>query len=119
MAVLAIIAILAVLGSKGYDYARRQAKVNRALAELGKLNMALAEYRAEYGRYPEQAAPSGFYTLSAIGFLTNTVEGLELVDPWGRAYQYQCTNRYSCRVWSFGPDPDMDADDIDPSKPGP
>lgn len=118
LAVLAIIAILAGLGSKGYDYARRQAKESRALAELEKLNLALAEYRAEFGRYPEQQSPAGFREIPDIDFLTNAVEDIQLFDPWGTAYQYLCTNRYQYRVWSYGQDPETDVDDIDPSKPG-
>lgn len=116
LAVLAIIAILAVVGSKGYDYARRQAKESRAKAELEKLRLALDEFRVEYGRYPEQTTASGFRNLAAIKLLTNSVEGIDLVDPWGRDYQYQCTNRFLYRIWSMGQNADTDADDIEPSK---
>lgn len=54
--------------------------------------------------------------------LSNTVEGVEFVDPWGRPYQYRhaegSQNRFLYSVWSQGQDPEKDSDDIAPSKPG-
>lgn len=110
IAVMAIIAILAGLGAKGYNAARHQAKESRAKAEIEKLRNLLNEYRVEYGRYPA--------TLFDIGPLTNSVEGLEWIDPWGHDYQYLCTNRFLYTIWSEGQDSSTDADNIDPSKLG-
>lgn len=120
LAVMAIIAILAGLGAKGYSLARRQAKEDRAKAELEKLRTALEEYRVEFGAYPEQEQAGSIGNLANIGFLTASVEGIELVDPWGRDYQYERgrgpENRFLYRIWSQGQDADTEKDDIVPSK---
>ncbi len=115
LGVMAIIAILTGLGVKGYSLARRQAKESRAKADIEKIRLALDEFRVEFGRYPEQseAAPP-----PRLDFLTNAVEGLELIDPWGESYRYVCTNRFLYRIWSEGQDADSDADNIEPSKAG-
>lgn len=110
LAVMAIIAILAGLGARGYSLAKRQAKESRAKAGIEKLRNLLNEYRVEYGRYPA--------SLSDIGPLTNSVEGIEWTDPWSNDYQYLCTNRFLYRIWSEGQDAATDDDNIDPSKPG-
>lgn len=112
---MAIIAILAGLGAKGYSLARRQAKESRAKADLEKLRTALNEYRVEYGRYPASENAMEVHALDASGFLTNAVEGVTLTDPWGRAYIYVCSNRFLYRIWSEGPVADSDYDNINPS----
>jgi general secretion pathway protein G len=118
LVVMAIIAILAGLGSKGYSSAKRQAKESRAKVEIEKLRNALNEYRVEYGGYPDQSLSDSFNSLADIDFLTNTVEGIELVDPWGRTYQYLCTNQFIYRIWSEGQNAETDDDNISPSKTG-
>jgi general secretion pathway protein G len=118
LVVMAIIAILAGLGSKGYSLAKRQAKESRAKVEIEKLRNALNEYRVEYGRYPDQSSPASFDALPEINFLTNTVEGIELVDPWGRTYQYLCTNQFIYSIWSDGQNAETKDDNISPSKTG-
>jgi type II secretory pathway pseudopilin PulG len=110
LAVIAIIAILSGLGAKGYSLARRQAKESRAKADIEKLRAALVEYRIEFGAYPTD--------LSNTDFLTHAVEGIEFNDPWGRAYQYECTNRFLYRIWSDGQDDESAADNIEPSNAG-
>ena len=114
LAVMAIVAVLVALGTQGYRHARLQARESQAVAELERLRLALDEFRAEYGRYPEQLSPAGIATLPGIGFLTNAVEGVVLVDPWGRDYQYQCSNRFLYSIWSKGQDAGSDEDDIRP-----
>jgi general secretion pathway protein G len=114
LTVMAIIAILAGLGAKGYNLAKRQAKESRAKAEIEKLRNALNEYRVEFGRYPEQLQAGPLQNLN----LDDLVEGIVMVDPWGRDYQYECNDRFRYRIWSEGQDADIDNDNIDPSKPG-
>jgi general secretion pathway protein G len=122
LAVMAILAILAGLGAKGYNAAKRKTKESRAKVDIEKLRTALNEYRVEFGSYPAQDPARPFGNLSDINFLTNAVEGVSLVDPWGNYYQYYCDsdsqNRFLYRIWSGGQDPESDDDNIDPSKPG-
>ncbi len=122
LVVMAIIAILAGLGAKGYRLAKRTAKESRAKAEIEKIRTALEEYRVEYGAYPVQDSGGSFGGLAEIGDLTNAVEGVQLTDPWGNAYQYQrsagAQNRFLYRIWSMGQDPDSAVDDIYPSNAG-
>lgn len=122
LVVMAIIAILAGLGAKGYNLAKRQAKESRAKADIEKLRTALGEFRVEHGAYPKQDPAGRFRTLPDIDFLTNAVEGVSLVDPWGNDYQYYrasgSQNRFLYRIWSEGQDTGTDTDNIDPSKPG-
>ena len=109
LAVMAIIAILAGLGAKGYSLARRQTQESRAKAELEILRAALEEYRIEFGRYPQQNTAGNLPNLDII---TNAVEGVELRDPWGAPYQYLCTNRFFYSIWSEGQNADTEADNI-------
>ena len=118
LAVMAIIVLLAGLGAKGYSLARRAAKEGRAQADIELLRNALNEYRVQFGRYPLQNPAGAFAGLPEIGFLTNAVEGSGLIDPWGRDYQYLCTNRFLYTAWSAGQDgTDGTEDDIGTSKP--
>jgi len=113
LAVMAIIAILAGLGAGGYRLARREAKESAAKSDIEKIRNALNEYRAEYGRFPQQDSPG---PPPALEFLTNNVEGILLTDPWGRPYLYVSTNRFLYSIWSTGQNADDESDDIDPSK---
>jgi prepilin-type N-terminal cleavage/methylation domain-containing protein len=115
LAVMAIIAVLAALGSKGYSLARRQAKESRAKAELETWRTALNEYRVEFGRFPVQPAPG---ELPRIDFLTNAVEHVVWIDPWGNPYLYVCTNRFLYSIWSEGQSTNSIADDINPQRIG-
>ena len=115
LVVMLIIAILAGLGVKGYSLARRQAKESRAMAEIEKLRSALEEFRVEFGRYPSQSLAG---EIPELDFITNAVEGIELLDPWGNPYQYVCTNRFLYSIWSEGQDATDDNDNINPAKTG-
>ncbi len=122
LAVMVIIAILAGLGAKGYTLAKRTTKESRAKAEVEKLRAALEEYRVEFGAYPIQDSSALFSDLAQIEFLTNSVEGVQLKDPWGNDYRYQRSagseNRFLYRVWSLGQDEGSDDDDIGSSNTG-
>ncbi|MDF7797860.1 type II secretion system protein GspG [Pontiellaceae bacterium B1224] len=118
LAVMAILAILAGLGAGGYQLARRSAKEGQAKAEIEQLRTALEEYRVEYGRYPEQFSAGNFSSIAEISTLSDLTDTMVLNDPWGRAYQYQSTNRFLYRIWSEGENAESDADNIDPSLTG-
>ncbi|WP_372808820.1 type II secretion system protein GspG [Pontiella sp.] len=118
LAVLVVVAVLIGLGAKGYRFAQRQAKESCALAEIGIFGNALNEYRAEYGRYPEQTTADGVSALPELDELKRLAEGVVPVDPWGNEYQYVCTNRFLYRIWSKGQDAINAEDDISPFNPG-
>ncbi|QBG48165.1 prepilin-type N-terminal cleavage/methylation domain-containing protein [Verrucomicrobia bacterium S94] len=115
LVVLLIIGILISLGAGGYALARRSAKEGQAKADIELFRNALEEYRVEYGRYPPAVGPVAVVT----NVLSPLVSGeLQAVDPWGRAYQYCSTNRFSYVIYSQGIDAEDDADNIDPSRVG-
>jgi general secretion pathway protein G len=119
LAVLAIVAILIGLGSKGYSIARRHAKESRALADLELLRTALDEYRVEYGRYPLSGSIADISALPALGNLTNKVDKtIRLVDPWGNGYRYICEEPFLYNLWSEGQDSSTEADNIHPARSG-
>ncbi|MEE9369288.1 MAG: type II secretion system protein GspG [Pontiella sp.] len=113
--VMLIIAILSGLGAKGYSLARRQAKEGQAKADLENLRIGLEEFRIEFDRYPQQQSAG---QIPRLDFLTNAVEGIEVLDPWGNPYQYVCTNRYLYSIWSEGQDVGEDNDNINPARIG-
>lgn len=118
LVVMVVIAILSGLGVTGYRMAQRQAKEGCAKADIERLRTALEEYRVEFGRYPQQGTSINIADLSDVGFLTNAVEDVVLVDPWGNGYRYQCSAPFLYRIWSEGQDNTVAEDDIDPSKAG-
>jgi general secretion pathway protein G len=122
LVVMAIIALLAGLGSRGYSLSRRKARESRAKADIEKLRNALMEYRVEFGAYPVADSDTDFGRLGEIGYLTNAVEGVSLIDPWGRPYQYRRSagsqHRFLYSIWSEGQNSETDDDNIDPSKAG-
>jgi len=122
LAVMAILAVLIGLGAKGISLARREAKMGRAKAEIELIRNALEEFRVEFGHYPVQDPAGGIDQLDELAFLAHTVPEMVLEDPWGNPYQYYretgAANRFRFRIWSKGPDPDLESDDVDPSKPG-
>ena len=116
--VMAVIAILAAVGVKGSNLARRLAKESQAKAELEKLRTALDEYRIRHGGYPSQPHTAAFSALSEIHQLTNSVAGIYLTDPWGRRYRYRSSSRFIYQIWSEGQTVETDTDNVDPAQPG-
>ena len=122
LVVVAIIAILVgiVIGVAGY--ASRKSSSGKALAELELLKTALEEYRMAKGTYFTSTVTSntGAAYTSFVTSLSNLVEGLKFVDPWGRNYQYQPTVNtgspgqvFSYRLWSQGASTATTVDDVD------
>ena len=123
LVVMVIIVLLIGLGVGGYGHARREARESAAKAGIEKLRTALTEYRAEYGGYPPHPSSAFSDMLDSLpteqtDAFFDSVDGLELMDPWGRPYQYLSTNRFLYSIWSTGQDETDGSDDIDPSKAG-
>ncbi len=109
MVVIMIMMVLSGIVLGIANYASRKAAEGRARAELQQLRNALDEYRLAVGQYPSvtivgdsgSAAP----WIGIVPHLTNYVENLSFVDPWGRVYQYRPQGRFSFDLWSRGMDP--------------
>ena len=118
LVVMLIIAVLIGIGAGGYSLARRSAKEGRARAEIEIIRNALEEYRVEYGTYPQAASESAAISNIWTELAPFASDDLQLVDPWGRAYEYAYSNRFQYSIFSLGQDMDTDADNIDPSRAG-
>lgn len=103
LAVTMVMAILAgiVLGVAGY--AARRADESRAKAELQVIRNALDGYRVTAGMYPQVDLTTTGQWDSVAADLTNHVESITFVDPWGRPYQYITQGRFSFDLYSTGP----------------
>jgi len=117
MAVIVVMAILGsiVLGIAGY--AGRRAAESKAHAELQSIRNAMEEYRLHFGRYPDQIFETSANWSNWLGTvnhpLTNQLNEMNWLDPWGNAYQYEARSRFSYELFSHGPSgPDEDYDRI-------
>ena len=110
--VVAIIAILAGLILSTAGYIQRKGASSRAEAEIAALTVALENYKADHGDYPQGTNVSGTSAPSSNNFLlTNLMPATgkvyfefnksmtnasNVVDPFGENYGYQypgATNR--------------------------
>ena len=110
--VIAIIAILAGLILSTAGYVQRKGASSRAEAEIAALTVALENYKADHGDYPQGTNVSGTSAPSSNNFLlTNLMPATgkvyfefnksmtnasNVVDPFGENYGYQypgATNR--------------------------
>ncbi len=73
MIVIAIIGILASIGIPNFIKYREKARVAAAVAEIGFIQKAIAEFSVENGRLPQGLNEINMDTLN---------------DPWGRPYKY-------------------------------
>lgn len=107
LAVLAIIFTLVGIGIPAYNSWKNRSKIEKARADIQKLEMAAEMYRTDYGQYP--STPNALITQDArYGKFTSD----SLIDPWNKAYEY---NVYDERVMirSYGPNGNRgDGDDI-------
>lgn len=120
LALLAAFVVPTVLGTG------EKAKIGIAQTYVGRsgpVGNALRQYKWDIGTYPD--TNEGFLALyerpdsvdEETGKWTNPyLEGVieELVDPWGRPYQYRFpgeANEKEYDLWSMGPDGKDDTDD--------
>jgi general secretion pathway protein G len=122
LVVIAILGILIGLVTAGAQAARRRGAVTKAKTTIAGLETAIAMYESDMGEYP----PSGNSELISalqddpddldwsgpyMEFKQEDLKGGELMDPWGRPYQYESVNggapehrTKSFDLWSLGPD---------------
>ncbi|MEY3001308.1 MAG: hypothetical protein RL648_1522 [Verrucomicrobiota bacterium] len=119
---LIVIALIAIVGSLligriGNLFGGAQQDVAKQFVE-NSLKAPLLKYRIDTGSYPTSA--EGLDALlrspgsNAQKWKGPYIEKLP-EDPWGRAYQYQypgVRNADGYDLWSLGPDPNSEADDI-------
>jgi general secretion pathway protein G len=117
--VIALIALIATLVIGGIDklFSRSQEDIARQYVSQT-LTASLLKFRIDTGSYPTTeeglkallTAPAG----KAAKWRGPYVDRLR-DDPWGRPYQYRypgTRNKDSYDLWSLGPNPDSEADDI-------
>ena len=114
LGVMVIIAILAGIIIGVFGSAAKKGDISKAKADIEHIRIALDEFRAEFGYYPEQNPAAGFSNvvnnLSVLqqDVLEDAVEDLVYTDPWGNDYMYQRGNqpedRFRYQIWSYGPD---------------
>lgn len=128
LAVIAIIVILAGIVVGGTAAAQRKAARAKARSEISKFELAVEQYRREWGYLPQDNALSGNEVtrnfLESIASSDGTpylnidelrFSGGNWRDPFGRAYLYEqpgTQNPDSYDVWSEGSDASSAADDI-------
>ena len=120
--VMAIIVILAGIVMGGAAYARRNARSKRVQSQVGMIRLALTEYEAEHGYYPQQAT-AGPLRLAVIASLVDPTgrsyldlnedafsessDQTNMIDAFGNPIYYQCPgkmNKKTFDLWSMGPD---------------
>lgn len=121
LVVIAILGILISLVTAGAQTARRRAAVAKAKTTIGSLETAIAMYEADMGEYPETGNEPLVSSLQDdpgdadwagpyMEFKENELAGGELLDPWGKPYEYVSVNggspehrERSFDLYSFGP----------------
>lgn len=103
--VIAIIAILAGLLLRTAGYVQKKGAVSRAEAEMSALTVALENYKADHGDYPQGSNVDGVNAPAGNNFLLNSLmppagkvyfefnksmmSAGNIVDPFGESYGYQ------------------------------
>ncbi len=100
----------------------RVREAQRATAELfvrRTINEPLRAFRVHVGRYPTTEEGLGALLVAPRAVEHHWrgpyVDPAIPLDPWGREYQYRAPGRKNTSgydVWSLGPDPSRNADDI-------
>lgn len=112
MVVIAIILVLMglVIGISGA--AQRSAAEARARSEIGQIVLAVEQFRADRGRYPNNLRDDFFtwyqerFPNTVFDMTDSTGEGVNrrMIDPWGQEYVYVRDSDFVFRVGSRGPD---------------
>ncbi len=123
--VLAALSLLIIVGGllvKQTDHAAARTGTRRIVAarrNADTLMVALERFKRDCGRYPttREGLEALVWNPRLPGWRRYVVQMRP--DPWGRPYQYRCTEE-EARVFSCGPDGKPDTpDDIVGSKPSP
>ena len=133
LVVIAILGILISLVTAGAQAARRRGAVTKAKTTVSALETAIAMYESDMGQYPLSGNAELVAALQEdpndvdwsgpyIEFKQDELKGGELVDPWGKPYEYVSINggspkhrEHSFDLYSPGPngnDEDGAGDDI-------
>jgi type II secretion system protein G len=123
LAVMAIIAILAGIALGVAKLAATRGERARAVSDIHQIKELLEQFKLDKNRYPLNAAGSVTDILinvtdADMHSLTNDKPEVNLIDPWGRPYQYWLTTPFAYALYSLGPDPSPtnSTDDVDPSR---
>lgn len=118
MVVIAIILVLMglVIGISGA--AQRGAAEARARSEIGQIVLAVEQFRADRGRYPNNLRDDFFEWYNerfpnTVFEMTDLNANGRMVDPWGNEYSYTPASPFVFEIRSRGPDRSANtADDI-------
>ena len=121
LVVIAILGILISLVTAGAQMARRKAAVTAAKTMVAGLETDIAMYENDLGEYPSSGNAELVAALQDdpddvdldgpyIEFKQDELKGGELVDPWGKPYEYVSVNggspkhrEHSFDLFSLGP----------------
>ncbi|MCB1070746.1 MAG: type II secretion system protein GspG [Verrucomicrobia bacterium] len=117
LVVMSIIGILVGLTIGIAGLAGRKSADAQAIAEIQRLSMALDQYRAEYGAYPNFGPALTNMPNSVSNDLTRAdgkirAQELSFIDPWGNGYRYTWSSKYQIEIRSLGADTSLDEDDL-------
>ncbi len=128
LVVIAILGILASLVAAGAQTARRKGSVTKAKATLAALETAVSMYYGDLGEYPktgnenlvkalEEDPGNADWNGPYMEFKKDEIKEGELVDPWGKPYEYISVNggspehrSKSFDISSYGPNGTADGE---------
>ncbi len=125
LTVIVIIAVLSGLIVGAASYATRRAAEAKTISRLQKLEIALEQYRQDWGYFPQQSAsgsatsapfqfdesafenPQGVMYLEDYTVDSNGLNDNAYNDAWGRPFHYECPGEMNSEMydlWSMGQD---------------
>lgn len=134
LVVISIIIVLAALTYGGFNYVKAKQAREQAKVQVGLLQLALEEYKADYGSYPENARSTGTNGTSDIYEALYPVEAeekiylpelnpendsqgwllgetgpppLKIYDPWGNEFRYRTNRAGRDTIYASNPDFDL------------
>jgi general secretion pathway protein G len=88
MAVVAIIVMLAGMGTWGYMRYLESARENKAKMDITHIGQAVEQYKNDTGNYPDNLQVLTMPMDNKPAFL----EAKDLIDPWNQPYVYEPQN---------------------------
>jgi general secretion pathway protein G len=120
--VVGILVMLAALAMPSFMGSQKQAQIDAAKTQVAAIESATKLYQASAGTFP--TTEQGIKALAEKPeedpvpkkWAGPYMEDANILDPWGREYQYAYPGEHNEKkkpdVWSLGPDPEDDSDNI-------
>jgi general secretion pathway protein G len=129
--VMAVILVLAGIGTVGVVNVLRNAAIKTAESQVALIAGALERYESVHGSYPVGEGSNLLYralywdaaqgegtvfleNFSGGEWIKGRGAGAKVIDPWVREYGYRCVGEKNpdFDLWSAGPDGEADRDDL-------